>query len=259
MYQCFKYTNILVFSPSCLSCVRSEELHSRWLPFVFPAFDFILSLCSSTCLCLSPCLLSFSSCSCLFTHCSTRCQLWNANSPPPLQIVNETLRGRGSRAHWWLRFLSPPSSVFYMNICLSVFVSVCFSLAIFITVFRPVYSFALPCHFSVLYFVSLYPCTALSCFNESMTDVGAGLEMEPVIYFRVFCRACLGPDSPRPQTMLPWGLLVHAEMAHTRTVQWAASVHMHEQTTNTHIHLAVATDRLMFAGVSGSGSQNNTL
>lgn len=150
-----------------------------------------------------------------------------------LQIVNETLRRRG-RAHWWLQFHFPSSLVFYMNICLSVFVSVCFCLAIFITVFLPAYSFGLPCHFSVLYFVSLYPCTALSFTNEKMTDVGVGWEMEPVIYFWVFCRACLGPDSSRPQAMLPWGLLVHAEMAHTH-VQYSV-LHPYICTNGRHTH-----------------------
>lgn len=126
MYQCFKYTNILVFSSSCLSCVRSEELHSRWLSFVFPLFDFTPSLCSSTCLCLSPCLLSVSSCWCLFTHCSTRYQLWNGNFPP-LQIVNETRRRRGHRAHWWLHFLFPSlcllNKYLFVCLCLGLFLS----------------------------------------------------------------------------------------------------------------------------------------
>lgn len=75
-----------MFPPSCLSCVRSEELHTLWLSFVFPALDFTLSL--SVFLCLSS-LSSFFlilACSFPFTHCSTRCLLWNVNFPPSFKL-----------------------------------------------------------------------------------------------------------------------------------------------------------------------------
>lgn len=146
-----------------------------------------------------------------------------------------------------------------MNICLSVFVSICFCLVIFIALFLPVYSFGLPCHFSVLYFVSFYLCIALSCTNEKMTDVGVGWEMEPVIYFPVFCRACLELDSPRPQTTRPESLpRVHSEIwTHRYNTMYCIHTYaQHAQTIHTH---PAATDRMMFSGVPESGSKNNTL
>lgn len=56
--------------------------------------------------------------------------------------------------------------------------------------------------------------------------------MGSVIYFPVSCRACLGPDSPRPQVMLPRELkLVYAEAAHTHITQCTASKYIHTRTT----------------------------
>lgn len=122
----------------------------------------------------------------------------------PLQTVRVTL------TVWCI------SSFFlYISICLVLLLPASF-LAIFIAAFFKisVFSIGLPCHFSVLFFVSLNPCRALSCTNERMSDVGVSLEMEPVISLPVIWRACLGPGSPRPQKLLPPERFVHAEMAH---------------------------------------------
>lgn len=59
-HQCSKFSNPLQFSPSCLTCVRSEKLYTFWLSFACVAFDFTLSFLSPTRLRLSSCLLSFS-------------------------------------------------------------------------------------------------------------------------------------------------------------------------------------------------------
>ncbi len=226
------------------------------LSFVFPAFDFILSLCLSACLHLSPHPLSSSSSLAYSFHAlfhqvsSLKCQVFS-----PVQTANETpLRG-ASEAHWWLHFAFP-SYLSYMNICLSVFVSVAVLLFLSQSILLSVL-LASPVASLSFTLCPLFP-TALSCANERMSDEGVDWEMEPVIYFPVYCRARLGPDSPRPRAVLPWGLLVHVDTAHTRVENNILHPYICTH-THTHCYHPAATVRLMFAGVSESGSQNNTL
>lgn len=189
--------SIPVVSLSCPSCVRSEEIRT----LCSPSFDSIVSLCFWICLFLCPCLISFSSLpthpfNTLFKQMSTlKCQLF---FPSDVKC----------RMYCWLHFLLSHLSLqeyllflpcyFYHN-----FLSLLLSL-----------SFGLSCHFPVL-------CPPLSILvllsavlMKGMTDVGVSGEMGPVIYFPVFCSACLGPESPRPQTTFPRELMFHAETAH---------------------------------------------
>lgn len=140
-HQHFKYTNVLLFSASCLSFVRSKELHT---PRLSLCFSLHLSVCVSLSVCASrlfffflfhsqPCLLMpFNT---LFHQVSTlKCQLFRL-----LQFGNETPHGSG--ADWWLHFpvfLSSP----FLREYLFVYHWVC--LAIFSAVAPPVYSFGLP-------------------------------------------------------------------------------------------------------------------
>lgn len=95
-----------------------------------------------------------------------------------------------------------------LSLSLCLFLSCC-------PFFRVCQFFWSPLSFFLSFTLSLFPCTALSCTNERMTDVSVVYELGPVIYFPDFCRACLGPDSPWPQKKLLRELLVRAEMAHT--------------------------------------------
>lgn len=139
----------------------------------------------------------------------------------PLQTVNETLRG-GCRAHWWLHFpFLSHLSLTWLFVCRSLSLSV--SVLLFLSQSFFLCIPLVPCHFSVLCFVSFYPCTALSCTDERMTDVGVGWEMEPVIYFPVFCRACIGARLTSTRDNFAMKACLDG------TMQCNAAIHMHGQ------------------------------
>ena len=183
------------------------------------------------------CLLPFSSSPAhsFFTHCWTRCHM-----SPSARLWNSEPR-RTQRTS----LASFSSLLISLSKCIFVWIH----LAIFIIVFLPVYPFGLPVAFSLpffFFFSSLFlsPCAALSCTNERMTDVGVGWEMEPVIYFPVFCRARLRPDSPRPDnvTMRAFSLC------------WDTHVGYSALCPHTHTHTAVALLTGWCLLVSPSGS-----
>lgn len=87
-------------------------------------------------------------CSFLFTHCWTRCRLWNVNFSLPFSSSMKL--GAEEDAENMVGFILL-STLISLSKCIFVWIH----LAIFIIVFLPVYPFGLPCCLFSLFFVSL--------------------------------------------------------------------------------------------------------
>lgn len=200
------------------------------LPFVFVSLP--------TCAAL---LVVFLSHSCLLVpFCSTRCQLWDVNFCFLLRFRSSLKLREEEGVEHIVSFICL-SSLIHVNIYLCTSVS--------------------PSLFSWLSVPLLCPDAFCPFHRLFLPSYGSHCDWcrcrcadGPVLYPPVFCRACLGSNSPRP--MLPRAVLVQAELPHTLNLRCCVHVCAHTDPTHTPALLPPSYWCLL---ASQRGSQSTTL